>query len=147
MEEFFTMKGYRQRGAGELTDAMEDYLEMISRMEREGGRVRVRALAEGLNVRPSSVSKMLGHLQESGYLSTEPYGEIRLTEKGRQEGEYLLYRHGVILRFLCALNGSSSELEQTELIEHFLNPQTVWNLEILTRKMTGEEKSAPENST
>lgn len=147
MEEFFTMKGYRQRGSGELTDAMEDYLEMILRMEQDGERVRVRALAEGLNVRPSSVSKMLGHLQQSGYLFAEPYGEIRLTEKGRDAGNYLLYRHGVILRFLCMLNGTDSELEQTELIEHFLNRQTVQNLEKLTQKMSETDGGIPEKTT
>ena len=144
MEEFFTMKGYRRRGSTDLTDAMEDYLEMIARMERSGDRIRVRALSDGLNVRPSSVSKMLGHLQENGYLTTEPYGDICLTDKGRAEGSYLLYRHEVILRFLCTLNGTDSELEQTEQIEHFLNQPTVRNLERLTEQMQKKIKSENE---
>ena len=29
---FYTLKGYQANGAGELTSAMEDYLEMICRL-------------------------------------------------------------------------------------------------------------------
>lgn len=44
----------------------------------------------------------------------------------------------MIHRFLCALNHSDSELEQVEKIEHFLNPNTVKNLELLTTHLTEE---------
>ena len=56
------------------------------------------------------------------------YEKIRLTEDGRKLGEYLLYRHNVVYRFLCLLNGDEDQLQQTERIEHFLDRRTVDNL-------------------
>lgn len=50
-------------------------------------------------------------------------------------GNYLLYRHDVIHRFLCLLNHSEDELEQAEKIEHFLTCETVKNLDLLSQKI------------
>ncbi len=132
---FYTLKGYQANGAGELTSAMEDYLEMICRLLQDRESVRVGDLSHMLHVKPSSVTKMIQHLSLSGYLRAEKYGEIYLTDKGRSAGGYLLYRHGVVHRFLCALNGTDNELEQAEKIEHFFNRTTVENLERLTKRM------------
>ena len=129
---FYTMKGYQINEAAELTPAMEDYLEMICRLMEDCSVVRLGELAEGLHVKPSSASKMIRLLSETGYINAEKYGYILLTEKGRQAGNYLLYRHDVLQRFLCILNHSDSELEQVEKIEHFFDKRTVENLDKLT---------------
>lgn len=126
------MKGYQINEAAELTPAMEDYLEMICRLMEDCSVVRLGELAEGLHVKPSSASKMIRLLSETGYINAEKYGYILLTEKGRQAGNYLLYRHDVLQRFLCILNHSESELEQVEKIEHFFDKRTVENLDKLT---------------
>lgn len=128
---FHTPKGYQMLSGRVLTESMEDYLEMICRFSHEDGFVRMNALADALNVRPSSASKMAAHLKESGYITFEKYGEIRPTEKGVQYGEYLLHRHSVLHRFFCLLNRSSDELDQTEQVEHFINPNTLDHLEQL----------------
>lgn len=133
---FYTLKGYVLHTDAEMTSAMEDYLEMIARLLRRRGRVSVGELSKMLHVRPSSVTKMVQQLHQSQYLLAEKYGEILLTDKGREIGAYLLYRHDVIHRFLCALNQSEDELEQVEKIEHFLNPATVENLRRLTEQLT-----------
>ena len=44
-EGFYTMKGYERANVDELTSSMEDYLEMVCRMEAEGYPVRVSLLA------------------------------------------------------------------------------------------------------
>jgi Mn-dependent DtxR family transcriptional regulator len=68
-------------------------------------------------------------------LHAEKYGEILLTDKGSQIGEYLLYRHDVLQRFLCRINHSDNELEQVEKIEHFLDKRTIKNLELLLQQL------------
>ena len=137
--EFYTMKGYQINEQNELTPAMEDYLEMICRLLEERKVVRIGELAERLHVRPSSTSKMIQLLKSAGYVDSEKYGYILLTGKGREAGNYLLYRHRVLQRFLCALNHTEDELEQVEKIEHFLNRFTVENLNALTTRLeTGE---------
>lgn len=137
-EGFYTLKGYEINTDTELTAAMEDYLEMICRILSAGGSVRVGELSKMLHVRPSSATKMLQHLDLLGYISAEKYGMISLTEKGREAGRYLLYRHDVLHRFLCGLNHTENELEQVEKIEHFLNKTTIEHLDILTRKWIDE---------
>lgn len=134
-EGFFTFRGYERFDNGTLTAAMEDYLEMIARLTREGQAVRVGALSRLLHVQPPSVTKMTRHLAAAGYLRAEKYGEIHLTDAGSDVGAYLLYRHAVLHRFLCVLNRTESELEQVERIEHFLDRRTVEHLDTLTHVM------------
>lgn len=133
--DFYTLKGYQVKETGPLTPAMEDYLEMISRLLRKNKVVRIGELAYELHVKPSSASKMIRQLKAAGYVEFENYGYISLTEKGQKAGDYLLYRHDVLYRFLCVLNHTEDELEQVEKIEHFLNRTTVENLHTLTVKL------------
>lgn len=134
-EGFYTLKGYRLNESDGLTTSMEDYLEMICRLLQENEVVRIRELAEHLHVKPSSASKMVTHLKDSGYIEFQKYGYIAITEQGRQTGAYLLRRHKILNDFLCLLNGSDAELEQVEKIEHFISQTTVENLEKLTKKL------------
>ena len=138
--EFYTFKGYQDISSSDLTPTMEDYLEMIYRLLNEQTVVRIGQLSAKLNVKPSSCSKIVQLLKESGYIDYEKYGYIALTEKGQTDGSYLLYRHNVLQQFLCTLNHSPDELEQVEKIEHFLNKTTIENHRELTIRMQEGEK-------
>ena len=83
---FYTQKGYQMRSQHALTGAMEDYLEMICRQAEADGCARIGLLAEGLNVRPSSASKMVYQLRALGLVAFEKYGLIQPTEKGGRWG-------------------------------------------------------------
>lgn len=133
--DYYTFKGYQNISKNELTATMEDYLEMIYRLLKVQESVRVNELAHNLNVKPSSVTKIVQNLNQLGYLSAEKYGSIQLTEKGNEHGTYLLHRHQVLEQFLCTLNHTENELEQVEKLEHFFNQATIENLERLTKKM------------
>ena len=122
---FYTMKGYERSASDEMTSSMEDYLEMVCRMEEEGEPIRVSSLAASLHVRPSSASKMLDNLRKAGYIDFKKYGSIMVTDKGYEEGRYLLHRHRVLQDFFCTLNHTEDELELVEKIEHFINHRTV----------------------
>lgn len=126
---FYTQKRYESSNGEAMTSSMEDYLEMVCRMEAEGIPIRVSLLARSLHVRPSSASKMLENLKRAGYIDFRKYGSIMVTEKGYEEGHYLLHRHAVLHDFFCALNHTDNELEQVEKIEHFINRKTVMNME------------------
>lgn len=146
---FYTMRGYQlqDQQSHALTPSLEDYLEMIFRSMQKGGAVRVSRLAEELNVKPSSVSKMLIKLAEMGYVAYEKYGEIRLTPKGVERGGYLLWRHNVVARFFGAIMPNSEQaFEEVELVEHMLSPETVRGLERATRILENyarKEKAPP----
>lgn len=139
--DFYTLKGYQQKeGDSKLTASMEDYLEMICRMVESGHVVRIKELAKRLNVKPSSASKMANNLRMSKLVAFERYGYIRPTEKGAEIGKYLLYRHDVLNRFLCFVNQSQNETKQVEKIEHFLNKETIDNINKLNDMIIGKLK-------
>ncbi len=128
--DYHTLKGYEMAENCSITFAMEDYLEMICRLSDEiGSAVRIKQLADGLNVTPSAVSKMADNLRSLELINYERYGSITLTDKGRLLGHTLIARHRIINRFLCFINGTESELEETEKIEHYLSPRTISNIE------------------
>ncbi|MCI9273367.1 MAG: DtxR family transcriptional regulator [Clostridiales bacterium] len=145
MEEnkFYTVRGYQlmdQQRNG-LTPSLEDYLEMIYRNILSAGYVRVNMLAQELNVKPSSVSKMIMKLAEQGYIDYEKYGVIKLTKRGQEMGKYLLWRHNVINRFFSLLSSMNQEnFEEVELVEHILGQETVRSIERLLGILQSEPK-------
>jgi Mn-dependent DtxR family transcriptional regulator len=135
-DNFYTLKGYSLLEQTKITSSMEDYLEMIYRLHHDEHPVRIKELAECLHVKPSSASKMAGNLKNQGLVEFEKYGTVSLTEDGMQLGEYLLFRHEVLHRFFCYINQNTDELEQVEKVEHFMNPQTVYNIQKWMNKFT-----------
>ena len=126
---FHTIKGYESAKGEQLTNAMEDYLEMICRHSLKYGFIRINQLSSKLNVKPPSATKMAALLKENGYIDYEKYGVIKPTKKGWDAGQYLLYRHDILHKFLCMINNTDDELEQVEKIEHFFDKNTVYNIE------------------
>ncbi|MDD2234326.1 MAG: iron dependent repressor, metal binding and dimerization domain protein [Desulfitobacteriaceae bacterium] len=142
-KEFYTVRGYQllEQNKSSLTPAMEDYLEMIYRNSLQDGNLRINKLAELLNVKASSASKMVQKLGESGFLNYEKYGNVMLTEGGKEFGEFLLRRHRIIEDFLRFLE-CDNILAQTELIEHNINTYTLENIKILNDFFTSNQEIA-----
>ncbi len=133
--EFRTVRGYQILDAESkaLTASMEDYLEMIYRTCGEEGYARVNRLAERLNVRPSSTTKVIKKLKELGLVNYQKYGVIKLTEKGKALGSFLLKRHEVIEEFLKILGVEETRLKDTEMMEHDVSLNTLRGLYTLNR--------------
>jgi Mn-dependent transcriptional regulator len=133
--EFRTVRGYQllRQNNSRLTSAMEDYLEMIYRNTEGEGHVRINELAEKLNVRASSTTKMVQKLGELGLIKYKKYGIIEVTESGKELGEYLLKRHRAIEQFLNMIGISENLLVETELIEHYISDNTLKHLKILNQ--------------
>ncbi len=131
--EFHTVRGYQllEQNKNKLTSAMEDYLEMIYRNSKEDGYIRINILADQLHVKAASASRMVQKLGEMGLLNYRKYEIILLNENGKKLGEYLLERHLVIENFLKLINCDEDLLQQTELMEHSINPRTVDKIKIL----------------
>ncbi|AOR23590.1 metal-dependent transcriptional regulator [Clostridium taeniosporum] len=132
-KDFHTVRGYENINSTRklLTPAMEDYLEMVYRCSIEDKIVRLNKIAQMLNVRDSSASKMMKKLGNLALINYEKYGVIELTENGVNLGKYLLYRHTVIEEFLKHLGGQDEVLIETELIEHVISSETVENINML----------------
>lgn len=125
-ENFFTFSEYMKKDINVLTPSMEDYLEMIYRLSKKSGFTRINDLASSLNIQPPSATKMVQKLSKLGLINYEKYGVIVLKNEGKRIGNALLKRHKIIENFLTLIGVSSSGiLEETEKIEHTINPETL----------------------
>ena len=120
-----------EQDKNQLTPAMEDYLEMIYRNIGRVGFIRINRLAQLLNVKASSASKMVQKLGQMGRLRYERYGIITLTESGMKMGEFLLERHNIIETFLKKIGSHQNSLKEAELIEHNISVDTLNNIKTL----------------
>lgn len=130
---FYTLKGYKLKEKNSITEAMEDYLEMIYRYKDDN--VTVKDLSIKLNVKPSSVSKMIMRLKNNDLITYEKYGKIKLTKFGEKIGSYLLYRHKVLNDFFRFINKDDYKLEQVEKIEHFMDEITIKNISLFLKNI------------
>ena len=139
-KEFYTVRGYQisEQHKKLLTPAMEDYLEMIYRHSLKDGYIRINKLADTLNVKASSATRMVQKLGQLNLLKYEKYGVITLTEKGKEMGKFLLDRNNVIATFLKNI-GSDNDLYETELIEHNISLETLKNIDLLNRFLLNPE--------
>jgi Mn-dependent DtxR family transcriptional regulator len=108
------------------TSRLEDYLEAIYQLSQHKGYASTVDLSEMLQVRPSTVSTMVGNLARKGYLVHEPYRGMKLTEKGEKVAKSVVSRHGIISEFLSLIGIEEVTARQdTEGIEHYIQPITV----------------------
>ncbi|NPV89627.1 MAG: DtxR family transcriptional regulator [Firmicutes bacterium] len=131
-ELFHTVRGYElQRQENRyVTPCMEDYIEMVYRLSENNSLVRMSDLSKALNVKLPSATKMVQKIAELSYINYEKYSLLRLTDRGRELGEYLIKRHSVIERFLRLIGVKEGLLEQIEKIEHNISEATLGRLEL-----------------
>lgn len=104
------------------TPSMEDYLERIYKLIDEKGYARVSDIAEGLEVHPSSVTKMIQKLDKDEYLIYEKYRGLVLTNKGKKIGKRLVDRHELLEEFLEMIGVDQENIyKDVEGIEHHLS--------------------------
>lgn len=123
-----------------LTESMEDYLEAIYRLDLEKGYVRLRELAQVLQVQPPSVTRMVRKLDEGGFVHYRKYRQILLTDRGREIGRFLVWRDQLLLQFLYLVSGERDVKSQVEGIEHYITPKTmIWIKKLVTFLRTNPE--------
>lgn len=133
-EKYYTLTGYKIKNNLLITETMEDYIEMIYRNTIIDEDISVKEIANFLNVKPSSVSKMINKLKKIDIVNSKKYGHVSLTVKGKKLGEFYLNRHNTLTKFLKILNKDTFNLEQVEKIEHFVDKTTIKNIENFIKK-------------
>lgn len=109
---------------------MEDYLEKIYKLIDEKGYARVSDIAEGLEVHPSSVTKMIQKLDKDNYLIYERYRGLVLTSKGKKIGKRLVDRHHLLESFLQLIGVQEENIyKDVEGIEHHLSWDSITCIE------------------
>ena len=88
-----------------LTDAIQDYLREIYKLDSEGTRVSVTALAKRLGVSAASVSAMVKKLSALGLADHQPYRGVRLTSAGEKVALEIIRHHRLLELYLAKTLG------------------------------------------
>jgi len=127
------------------TPSMEDYLEKIYKLIDDKGYARVSDIAEGLEVHPSSVTKMIQKLDKDNYLIYEKYRGLVLTNKGKKMGKRLVDRHQLLEAFLTTIGVQEENIyKDVEGIEHHLSWDSITCIETLVEYFRSDEKRLDE---
>lgn len=107
----------------ELTPRKVGYLRYLS--ERGGG-ARTTEIALHFGVDPSTITKTIAELTETGYLQHTPYRGVCLTDEGKRYAGFLVKRHR-ILSLILVRNGLSDEeaCQEVSRCESFISRNAI----------------------
>ena len=108
------------------TELAEDYVELIADLIEEKGEARLVDLSERLGVTKATVNNTIQRLQRDGFVSSQPYRSIFLTDKGRKLATVSRERHLIVRDLLVALGVDAETADaDAEGIEHHVSKTTL----------------------
>lgn len=108
------------------SETAEDYVEAIADLVATQGEARVVDLARRLGVTHVTVNRTLARLQREGFVRSQPYRSIFLTDAGSELAAACQHRHTIVVNFLLALGVPRKTAEiDAEGIEHHVSPATL----------------------
>ena len=119
-----------------LTKSCEDYLETILILQQKsGGSVKSIDIATHLNVSKPAVTKATNELKDFCFVNKDLYGEITLTEVGKNLAEKIYDKHMTIYSFLQKLGVSETTAEEDCCkLEHAISEETLQKLKEFLNK-------------
>jgi DtxR family Mn-dependent transcriptional regulator len=114
------------RHSAPASEAVEDYAKAIYALRlQERGPITTSALAERLEVAPSSVTAMLKRLDELGLATYRPYHGVTLTRSGERVALEVIRHHRLIEAFLAdALEMPWDRVhDEAEVLEHYISEE------------------------
>jgi DtxR family manganese transport transcriptional regulator len=119
-------KGHERTRRDHATELTQDYVEAIDELHERLGECRVRDLAKRFAVSHVTVNRAVARMKRDGYVDTEPYAPVTLTEKGRSLAQFSKRRHEIVYQFLLALGVSQRTASiDSEGIEHHVSDETL----------------------
>ncbi|MCP4583922.1 MAG: metal-dependent transcriptional regulator [candidate division Zixibacteria bacterium] len=112
---------------GELSESLEDYIEIIYNLIEAHKIARVRDIARAKDVKMSSVVSALKRLDQAGLVNYEAREFVELTESGRDLAARLLKRHNFLTRFLVDVLSVDPETAENDAcqMEHAISSETM----------------------
>lgn len=111
----------------QLSASLEDYLEAIYNLNAAGDAVRVKDIADRMDVKMPSVTGALRSLASKGLVKHEPYESVELTDDGLSLARDIALRHSTVSEFLMSVLGLSETDAEREAcrLEHAIQPETL----------------------
>ena len=119
-----------------FTRAQEDFVEALLMLEEQGLPLETTKVARLLNVSKPAVHQMGHELIDKGLITRKDYGDMTLTDAGRELARKVFNRHKILKQFLIEL-GVSEDVAEDDCckIEHVISEET---FEVIRKKT--EEK-------
>lgn len=118
--------GLRSTREAHAREIAEDYVEAIADLVNATGEARVTDLARRLGVTHVTVNRTIARLQRAGYVTSQPYRAIFLTDTGKQLATESKLRHETVVRFLRSLGVPEAAAQRdAEGLEHHVSPETL----------------------
>ncbi|MBV8714921.1 MAG: metal-dependent transcriptional regulator [Chloroflexi bacterium] len=123
------------------TSVVEDYLQVLHYLTRDGYMVIAARLAERLNVSPPTVTATLQRMERDGLITHGPRKEILFTADGKQAAEDIVRRHALAERLLTDLLKMPwhESHEEAHGVEHVMTP----NIEARLLEALGNPTTCP----
>jgi DtxR family Mn-dependent transcriptional regulator len=108
-----------------LSDAIQDYLKEIYKLQESSERVAVTALAREQGVAPASASEMVKKLSALELVDHEPYRGVRLTAAGEKVAVEVIRHHRLLELYLAQTLGLDVDDVHAEAdrLEHVLSEE------------------------
>lgn len=135
------MKGRGPSDIKPTTSVVEDYLQILHYLTRDGFTVIAARLAERMNVTPPTVTATLQRMERDGLIEHGTRREILLTIEGRRVAENIVRRHALAERLLTDLLKMPwhESHEEAHGVEHALTP----NIEARLLQALGNPTTCP----
>ena len=107
----------------DLSDAVQDYLREIYKLQTESGHVKTSTLAQRMGVAPPSATAMMKKLASQGLVDHQPYRGVRLTRTGKRIALELLRHHRLLELYLARTLdlGIDAVHAEADRLEHALS--------------------------
>ena len=108
-----------------LTDAIQDYLKEIYKLQQGDAAVSVTALAREQGVAPGSASEMVKKLAALELVDHEPYKGVRLTAAGERVALEIIRHHRLLELYLADTLGLHVDdvHDEADRLEHVLSEE------------------------
>ncbi len=123
-----------------MTESLEMYLETISLLRERMRMARVTDIARELGVSKPSVHAALHELERRGLIEHEHYGEVFLSQAGKEASAEIRRRHELLSSFLRNVVGVGAEIAERDAcrIEHYLSRETMDRIAELAARELGK---------
>ncbi|MBC8432970.1 MAG: metal-dependent transcriptional regulator [Desulfobacterales bacterium] len=114
----------------ELSESLEDYLEIILQLEQSQKVARAKDIAANMEIQRGSVTSALKNLKEKKLINYEPYSFITLTPKGKKLAKEITHRHTVLRDFLLMILQLDEETAEATAcrMEHVIDNKSLEKL-------------------
>jgi DtxR family Mn-dependent transcriptional regulator len=116
--------------AGEITPAMQDYLEAMLSLAESTDEIRVTDVAAMLHIAKATVAQGIDHLKKHGLVVQEKYGPVELTASGQEVARDVRWKHYKLKQFLIDVLDVDPEIAEDDacLMEHAVSTHTMTKL-------------------